>query len=39
VLNSVPSIALGAEFLVLLTRESTPALCRRSMFFFIVFVW
>ena len=38
VLNSVPSIALGPIFLVLLTRESTPAAVSSIHVFFIVFV-
>lgn len=38
VLNSVPSIALGPIFLVLLTRESTPAAVASIHVFFIVFV-
>jgi NitT/TauT family transport system permease protein len=38
VLNSVPSIALGQIFLVLLTRESTPAAVSSIHVFFIVFV-
>ena len=38
VLNSVPSIALGPIFLVLLNRESTPAAVSSIHVFFIVFV-
>jgi ABC-type nitrate/sulfonate/bicarbonate transport system permease component len=38
VVNSVPSIALGPIFLVLLTRESTPAAVSSIHVFFIVFV-
>ena len=38
VLNSIPSIALGPIFLVLLTRESTPAAVSSIHVFFIVFV-
>jgi ABC-type nitrate/sulfonate/bicarbonate transport system permease component len=38
VLNSVPSIALGPIFLVLLSRESTPAAVSSIHVFFIVFV-
>jgi NitT/TauT family transport system permease protein len=38
VLNSVPSIALGPIFLVLLTREATPAAVSSIHVFFIVFV-
>jgi NitT/TauT family transport system permease protein len=38
VLNSVPSIALGPIFLVVLTRESTPAAVSSIHVFFIVFV-
>jgi ABC-type nitrate/sulfonate/bicarbonate transport system permease component len=38
VLNAVPSIALGPIFLVLLTRESTPAAVSSIHVFFIVFV-
>ncbi len=37
-LNSVPSIALGPIFLVLLSRESTPAAVSSIHVFFIVFV-
>lgn len=38
VLNSVPSIALGPIFLVLMSRESTPAAVSSIHVFFIVFV-
>jgi ABC-type nitrate/sulfonate/bicarbonate transport system permease component len=38
VLNSVPSIALGPIFLVLLSRDSTPAAVSSIHVFFIVFV-
>lgn len=38
VLNSVPSIALGPIFLVLLNRDSTPAAVSSVHVFFIVFV-
>lgn len=38
VMNSVPSIALGPIFLVLLSRESTPAAVSSIHVFFIVFV-
>jgi ABC-type nitrate/sulfonate/bicarbonate transport system permease component len=38
VLNSVPSIALGPIFLVLLSRESTPAAVSSIHVFFIVYV-
>jgi len=38
VLNSVPSIALGPIFLVLVSRESTPAAVSSIHVFFIVFV-
>ena len=38
VLNSVPSIALGPIFLVLISRESTPAAVSSIHVFFIVFV-
>lgn len=38
VLNAVPSIALGPIFLVLLSRESTPAAVSSIHVFFIVFV-
>jgi len=38
VMNAVPSIALGPIFLVLLTRESTPAAVSSIHVFFIVFV-
>jgi ABC-type nitrate/sulfonate/bicarbonate transport system permease component len=38
VLNSIPSIALGPIFLVLLSRESTPAAVSSIHVFFIVFV-
>src|SRR5471032_275905 len=38
VLNSVPSIALGPIFLVLISRESTPAAVYSIHVFFIVFV-
>jgi NitT/TauT family transport system permease protein len=38
VVNSVPSIALGPIFLVLLSRESTPAAVSSIHVFFIVFV-
>jgi NitT/TauT family transport system permease protein len=38
VLNSVPSIALGPIFLVLMSRESTPAAVSSINVFFIVFV-
>lgn len=38
VLNSIPSIALGPIFLVLLSRDSTPAAVSSIHVFFIVFV-
>jgi ABC-type nitrate/sulfonate/bicarbonate transport system permease component len=38
VVNSVPSIALGPIFLVLLSRESTPAAVSSIHVFFIIFV-
>jgi len=38
VLNSVPSIALGPIFLVLISRENTPAAVSSIHVFFIVFV-
>lgn len=38
VLNSVPSIALGPIFLVIISRESTPAAVASIHVFFIVFV-
>lgn len=38
VLNSVPSIALGPIFLILLSRESTPAAVSSIHVFFIVYV-
>jgi NitT/TauT family transport system permease protein len=38
VLNSIPSIALGPIFLVLLSREATPAAVSSIHVFFIVFV-
>ena len=37
-LNSIPSIALGPIFLVLLSRESTPAAVSSIQVFFIIFV-